>query len=158
MKYVIIVLLVTSCLNFSCYTAGYTVVSSVRIPNAYFSKEALVIPIMEKFKNEHIELMIDSNVAKKYFPNYYSSAQSEQQILNCKKLYPFYPEINWAGLHSWTILTPDKTTIYELGLYADGFAISYFFIFNNETTTSYGGYKLADMKKEGKALKKTIFR
>lgn len=152
----IVFIIICSFVNLSCYTSGYTVIASVKIPNAYFSQKERVKLIMEKFKEEHLDLMVDSNLVNKYFNKtirYYSLIEDEQ-VFKSKKLYPLYPVYNSANLPSWYMFTPDKKTIFVLGLYADGFAISEFCVIDNKNNDSFNNYSLKAMKKQGKKLKK----
>lgn len=155
MKNKIIIIAVISCFNFSCYTAGYTVIASVKIPNAYFSQKEKVKLIMEKFKEDHLDLMVDSNFVNKYLnkTNHYYSLTEEEQVFKSQKPYPLYPVYNWANLHSWYMFTPDRKTIFVLGLYADGFAISEFFIYDSVNTKLTSDYTFYGNKKTYKILR-----
>jgi len=133
MRNSILILIYFSLLNFSCYTAGYTTISSIKIPSVSPAKIDSVIILMEKFKEEHPELMVDSNVVNTYLnkTNYYYDLIETEQIYSNKRLYPLYPIYNWDGLYSWYLFSPDKTSIYKIGLYANGFAISSILIFQD---------------------------
>ncbi len=156
MKNTLIILVTFSCINVSCYTSGYTTVFKVRIPNVYSLEVGYIIPIMEKFKNDHIELMIDSTFANNYFKNtdFYFSVTEEQQVFQRNKIHPLYPVINWTNLYSWYMFTPDKTTIYKIGLFSSGFAVSEFFIYDSLNTKLTSDYTFYDNQKKYKILRK----
>lgn len=121
MRYYTVLFLLLALSLQSCYTtSGYHVVGGSYFTN--YSKDTTYYEErMAKFGQDHPELMVDSAFVNKYFKDVpYFSLGEKEQAFQQGRLYPLFPIIDFWGLHTWHLRSPDGVQFYEVGLFFCG--------------------------------------
>lgn len=111
---------------------------------------------MADFGSKNPAYMLDSAIVNRYFTKGSFGAGDSISVFNSGKLYPLFPVLNWARLHSYYVKDPNTKLVYVLGLYYDGFAISDICFIDSANTRldCYNAYRIEHMGKEaGKAFR-----
>lgn len=132
------------------FNSGYTVIAKVDIPYCHNKTKEQCKIIMADFGQKNPGYMLDSSMVNKYFTKGYFGADDSAHVFYSGRLYPLFPVLNWARLHSYYIKAPKSNLVYVLGLYYDGFAISDICFMDSANTRldCFNEYRIQSMGKD----------
>ncbi len=157
MKHLLLFLLIPILIS-SCYTAGITTLSTKKfIPLKNWNDTVVFIKAFDQFKLENKNLCLDSIVIRKVVESFNNSKIKDSSLYNPDNWYRIINS-NWdKKLYSWYLITEDKNTIFELGLFYGGISIWHVRKYENGKYIAYTGFDESRHKREVKKQAEHIF-